>query len=234
MKGIKDTVSVRKKLGQNIQNARTAKGLSRPQFAALLLQHDSAPTESRVCKDKSLMADRLKQWEYGNNPVELEWIPAICDILGCDVGYLFGEYTSQKRSTFDVCQQTGLSEIAAKKLQSLSITSNGHKLGAGAKGFNVELASILSCIIESNLFCDMLSDIGLYLIYGGILLTDAYTGIKDELSKNEYEHFYSWANASGLEIIPRCDVKEMYLQKASDSFKRICEEVLEHGKHKTD
>lgn len=229
MKGIKDTSLVRKAVGKQLKSAREGKGLSRPEFAACLLQHSKAPTESNVCADANLMAQRLKQWEYGNNPVELEWIPAICDILKCDTGYLFGEYEALQHSIADVCQETGLSKEAVKRLQQLAKASNGTRPGAGTKGYTIEAIEILSHLIESALFFDMTNDIALYLIYGGVLPSKAYLKTEKELSKEEYERFYRWANGENLEIIARKDVKEMYLQKASDSLKRICEEMLKNG-----
>lgn len=229
MKGIKDTSTVRKMVGKRLESARKERSLSRPEFAALLLQHSKAPIESGACADTNLMAARLKQWEYGNNPVELEWIPAICDILGCDAGYLFGEYEALQHSVADVCQETGLSKEAVKKLRQLAKVVNGSKLGAGAKGYIIESTEIISRLIESSLFLDMTSDIALYLIYGGVLPAQAYSKTEKELSKKEYERFYMWANGAGLEIIARQDVKEMYLQKASDSLKKICEEMITNG-----
>lgn len=229
MKGIKDTSLVRKKVGERLEAARKGKGLSRPGFASLLLQHCKAPTESNVCADPNLMAARLKQWEYGNNPIELEWIPAICDILKCDTGYLFGEYEALQHSVADVCQETGLSKEAVKRLQQLAKVSNGARPGAGAKGYIIETVEVLSRLIESDLFFEMTGDIAFYLIFGGVLPSKAYSKTETELSKEEYERFYRWANGTNREIMARQDVKEMYLQKASDSLKRICEEMLKNG-----
>jgi len=152
VKGIKDTSLVRKIVGKRLEAARKRKGLSRPGLAALLLQHSRAPIESNVCADTNLMAARLKQWEYGNNPVELEWIPAICDILECDTGYLFGEYEALQHPIADVCQETGLSKEAVKRLQQLAKVTNGSKLGTVAKGYIIEEVEIISRLIESSLF----------------------------------------------------------------------------------
>ena len=72
-------------IGSRVREARENKGLSRPEFARLLEQDIHAPVEGNTY---GLSINRLKQWEYGNNPVSLEWIPAICNVLECDVGYL--------------------------------------------------------------------------------------------------------------------------------------------------
>lgn len=153
MKGIKDTSLVRKKVGERLGTARKGKGLSRPGFASLLLQHCKAPTESNVCADTNLMAARLKQWEYGNNPVELEWIPAICDILECDTGYLFGEYEAMQHSVADICQETGLSESAVKWICGIR-----SKRTIGKKLSN-QLLDALSSLITADEFSLILRDL---------------------------------------------------------------------------
>ncbi len=40
----------------------------------------------------------------------------ICNILGCDLGYLLGEYDTLHRKTFDICTETGITEAAADLL----------------------------------------------------------------------------------------------------------------------
>lgn len=113
MNGTNNTSSVRAVVGERIKNAREAAGRTRTKFADMLCSANSAPNSSQ---DSTLLAGRLKQWEYGNNPIDLEWIPAICEVANCDVGYLFGDYDEPKRTTADVVAATGLSEKAANRL----------------------------------------------------------------------------------------------------------------------
>lgn len=42
----------------------------------------------------------------------LEWIPAICEILGCDAGYLFGEYEEYTIDKQKIKEKTKLSTKA--------------------------------------------------------------------------------------------------------------------------
>ncbi len=108
-----DTFSVKKTMGERIKKAREAKGYDRPVFCNRLNKSFSQPP---LEKYKEMYPDRLKQWEYGVNPVQLEWIPAICEVLSVDVGYLFGEYEECRRQISDVVAITGLSEETVKSV----------------------------------------------------------------------------------------------------------------------
>ena len=59
----------------------------------------------------------LKQWEYGNNQINIEWLPYLCAALHCDIGYIFGDYECRTRIAADISTQTGLSEAAILNLK---------------------------------------------------------------------------------------------------------------------
>lgn len=63
-----------------------------------------------------LRPDTLKQWELGVNQINIAWIPAICKVLNCDTGYLFGEHEERTYLECDIHEKTGLSEGAISKL----------------------------------------------------------------------------------------------------------------------
>ena len=52
-------------------------------------------------RDIALNEATLKQWEYGNNRIDIEWIPYLCRALNCDVGYLIGDYEIRTREATD-------------------------------------------------------------------------------------------------------------------------------------
>lgn len=112
--GINDTKVVKATIGMNIKRARKEKGLSMQAFADKVATNGKAPVLRG--KRDTISVDRLKMWENGTNPVELEWIPAFCDVLECDVGFLFGEYKEHTKCKANICSETGLSEKAADSL----------------------------------------------------------------------------------------------------------------------
>ena len=106
-KGIYNTI--RLTMGKRLRNAREEKGLKRPQLAESL-------NESKLAPSNDMNQDRIKQWEYGNNAIAIDWIPALCEVLSFDVGYLFSEYPERQRLHADIAQETGLQEDTISKL----------------------------------------------------------------------------------------------------------------------
>ena len=231
--GIINTNSVKGIIGRRIRAARENTGMTRGQFVDKL---NGLAIKLSGEEDVTLMTqERLKQWEYGKNAVSIEWIPLICNVLKCDVGYLFGEYSEKKREFADAHETTGLSEKAIRQLYLLHNhpqckTPENGGLGIMAKGYSIGHTDILSEMLESQHMLEFFNCIGFYLVYGGALPNDAYTNNEDELTGEEHQRFYRWANNRGLEIQPRSDICEMHLQKACDELKKMLKDILEKVK----
>lgn len=116
MKGTDNSVKVQKTIGSRIRAARDFAKLSRTEFAEQLLKNEEYPEVTprkggnEITTPTEKLVNRIKQWERGENPVGLEFIPAICDVLHCDVGYLFGNYDEHYHLVADISSVTGLSE----------------------------------------------------------------------------------------------------------------------------
>lgn len=111
-KDIKNTVGVR------LQKARKDTGYSREKFCEVLNKHEASPVLS--CGAKALQPDTLKQWELGTNAINILWLPAVCKVLNCDTGYIFGEHEGKTGIISDVQKETGLSEKAIEELLKLN------------------------------------------------------------------------------------------------------------------
>ena len=137
-----------------------------------------------------------------------------------------------KSENLSAAKETGLSDGAITKLRQLSQAGDhpGER-GVYRYGYTIETLRVLSELIESNHFHELFNSIGGYLIAAGVLPDEAYKSEEQDLTVEEYSRFYGWAKGRGLEVIPRNDAKELYLQKACDILKDICKEMLEHGKH---
>lgn len=103
-------------IGSRLREAREKRGaaFSRKVIVDLLNAHPKAPSFKAR---KVLQEGTYKKWETAENAIQLEWIPAICDVLDCDIGYLFGEYEERRRETSDVCKVTGLSEAVIERFR---------------------------------------------------------------------------------------------------------------------
>jgi len=66
----------------------------------------------------------LSKWENGNGagPTVNDLI-RICEVLGCDFGYLVGEYSCRKREATDIQAEIGLTESAISTLRTLNTQS---------------------------------------------------------------------------------------------------------------
>lgn len=112
-RGNNDTKYMKQMIGSRLQAARGK--ISRQKLIDILNNHEDRPV---IGDEKaSLSLETLKKWEYGENPINIEWLPVICKVLGCDIGYLFGEYEERNRIHADIKAETGLSEFSIQKLR---------------------------------------------------------------------------------------------------------------------
>lgn len=114
MNGIENSCSVKAIIGKRLRQARERKGYKRQQLCDELQQSALAPGTKEVNQSA------LKQWELGTNAINIEWIPAICEILGVDVGYLFGNYEGDTKEKTDVASALNLDFYAVDTLFWLS------------------------------------------------------------------------------------------------------------------
>ena len=94
---IQNTKSVKALVGNRIQEARKPLYKTRSALCNKLSDYDLTIEEGT-----------LRAWETGTNAVPIERIPALCDALQCDAGYLFGEYDEKTRQIADIVKETGL------------------------------------------------------------------------------------------------------------------------------
>ncbi len=59
----------------------------------------------------------ISKWETANTIPSIKQLMKLCDLYGCDIGYLLGEYDCKTRKATDIHAETGLSEEAVNELQ---------------------------------------------------------------------------------------------------------------------
>lgn len=59
----------------------------------------------------------VSKWENGNSVPSLDNLFKLCDLFGCDLGYLLGEYECKTRAAADIQEMTGLSRLASDNLE---------------------------------------------------------------------------------------------------------------------
>ena len=146
-----NTNFVRSLIGERIQQARGK--MSREAFCRIISECSFAPN------GKSLEPDTLRQWERGINPVHIDWIPAICDVLDCEVGYLFGEFPDKRRDATTLREITELSDsaihvLSAKKETPIGRIARLESLGVKPSQEDIEAAEEYESLAESAAFQD--------------------------------------------------------------------------------
>ena len=136
-----------KEFGNRLKKARNARGLSRDDLSSLLTTCPRSPNTK-----EAFTVERLKKWEYGTNAVDVRWIPAICDTLSVDVGYLFGDYEEYTREAADVVKLTGLSEAAVNSILDIN---KENMLNPG--GTYTDILKAISTLLDEN-YWDQLLD----------------------------------------------------------------------------
>lgn len=209
---------IRDEVGLRIAQLREARGLSQKQLSDEL--------EKVGLK---VRRETVTQWEAGTRDLKTEYTVKLADFFGVTCDEILRGIKSENLS---IAKETGLSNGAITKLRQLSQAGErpGER-GVDRYGYTIETLRVLSELIESNHFHELFNSIGGYLIAAGVLPDEAYKSEEQDLTVEEYSRFYGWAKGRGLEVIPRNDAKELYLQKACDILKDICKEMLEHGKH---
>lgn len=221
--GINNTLSVRETIGSRICAARKDKNLSRPAFVNLLLQNKLCPEVTRQMNTSEIktpvevLTNRLRQWENGNNPVDLEYIPAICDVLECDVGYLFGYYDEKYHVVADITAITGLSEMNIGRLITMQ------------RKFGPTLKNVPDICIESA--WDSLSNFLLLMVASENCLTSKKAKQNgDQLSVlAEQTSLAERAKEFGLTTLLHEDAAKFYIRSITSTLEQHLEEAYLHG-----
>lgn len=102
-----------KEIGSRIEEARTKAGLTQAHVAERLgyMQYQT-----------------VLNWEKGKVIPTTDVLLKLCDIFGCDLGYLVGEYPCMKLDISMVYESLGLSQDAIQVLQGMKALGNGKEL----------------------------------------------------------------------------------------------------------
>ncbi len=147
--GINDTNTMKKIVGQRLTKVRKARGLTRQGAVDALNESDRAP--SFKCR-KLLGIETYKKWEYGENPVDIEWFPSICAVYSCDMGFLFGDYEEFTKELAKIKSDTGLDQETASVLQFMKFQSDMEDKNGyfGLAASSTHALKALNCLIQNE------------------------------------------------------------------------------------
>lgn len=97
-------------IGSRLKALRERKGLSMQKLTDAL-------NDCSASQGLTLTLETYKKWEYGQNTINIKWLPAICKVCECEVGYIFGEFDCRKKDIGCIRDITGLSLLASDNLE---------------------------------------------------------------------------------------------------------------------
>ena len=216
--------TIREELGLNIRKAREDAKLTRSALVERLCRSQLAPG-NYADGGRLLKEDTLKQWELGRNSVRLDWIPALCEVLDCDPGFLFGEYPQHHRQTADICAATGLSEKAASNLKEYDYF---YKVGGEKTNYpdrsGLTPSEVLSHLLESESFWRVLGNISQWTKTGVLemaRLADQYDPTAGGLPTVP-----SYIEPNPAMIPFEENMRELYMAAATKRFGDAVEEIF--------
>ena len=195
------------------------------------LLEDRGTTITALASVLGVSRQAVSQYADGSSQPNFERLRMIADFFNVSADYLLGrvDETSADVTVQALCDYIGLSEQAIEHLHKLAHTATGQPAGAAAKGYRIDFPECISELLLSPHFYDLFNSLCFYLIYGGILPDTSYRAGEVTISPDEWKHFMGWVNSTGQEVIPRNDAKDLYLQKACDTFRDACKEMLNNA-----
>ncbi len=164
----------------------------------------------------------ISDYRNGKKEPRLSMIVKLADYLGVDCHYLM---TGVQAKNCVSAKDLGLSEKALNTLQNL------HKAQTPLfvmKGYEVSYISLLSDLIEAgNNFYDLLGEIAFFMVYGGVLPSEAYEPTERDLGVEAWEQLHHLAKSFNREVTSRDDLRELHLQLAGEKLKAICRDILQ-------
>ena len=107
-------------VGKRIRQARKAKNWSQDKLIEELQNRQTG-----INRNNLSAIENGKEGALGN--ISLTALCAMCDMFDCDMGYLLGEYEQRHRVAAEVCDMTGLGEVAVQRLLTLRADRAGQR-----------------------------------------------------------------------------------------------------------
>lgn len=169
----------------------------------------------------------IRKWERGEVLPPLEHLLKMCELFGCELGYLLGEYDLPTRTATDIQQETGLSVKAIEQLQRHKAMADGRLDTAPA--INAEFSTVflksLSMLLTHQNFFHFICDMYKY----GNLYNSSSTAI---LEKGDDTSIGVWEIAGQLEkqgwsLLSNVQAANYWLYSSLDTLRGIAQDIWE-------
>lgn len=112
-------------IGDRIREARNSKDWSQDDFIEKLAEHGCTIARNRLSGIENGHPINIKDKETGEivgkkqYQLSFDFLLAVCEIFGWDMGHLFGEYEEKTQLNHLICKETGLTEKALEKVKDM-------------------------------------------------------------------------------------------------------------------
>lgn len=176
----------------------------------------------------------VSAWERGQYLPSTDKLLMLCELYDCDMDYLMGRIDESKHDLKFICEQTGLNEAAAKRLQAaqekkrISEENNGlvplindpqdfRKMNRLFNSLPKETGKILSMIISNKNFGKLVNNIGRLIEY----TPEEMTG--DEIIKKLRKKLEG--NKNEIVFDSQYDIKDVLEFQVSHVFMNIIQDL---------
>lgn len=193
--------------GQRIRQLREDKGLS---------QEELGDIENIKVKRQT-----IAKWESGKATLSLDDAINLCNFLGCDIGYLMGEYDCKRHKTADIRREFHLSEEALQNLMHANMAVGNRKAESDTAITSID---ILNGIFSSNIFFSLFSNLSEYVNYT--------VNMHREFRLSEDGHLLLVPKSHKLlsiengETYPQNLLEEIYLKNITKDIEKLKEHLL--------
>jgi len=221
-----------KKIGARIKNERNRASLTQKELLLKIGRSDNSHQE-------------VSKWETGKKTPHLSEMLAMCEVFGCELGYLLCEYDAPKRVVADVCEKTGLSPRAVGILirKNDIVNGSGNKVDKELWYEDAEDLEVLNFIIENHivetenpLFTDPDRENLFELLYNYLLSDGWFKDGGQEVREISVVRVSDYVKTTRLFGLNSNDLNEIDWQKLANAFSKLRVKVIKqreasNGKH---
>lgn len=188
------------------------------------LLKESNTTSVKLAQHLGVTGEAVRWWNGGYSRPDIDKIVAIASFFNVSTDYLLGitSYRDKKTEEMTV-SETGLSEVAAKKIKRMGVSGVDYAGSVSMDTFRAKQLHILNSLIEHKDFNRLISQIELYKRF---ILAKSQKP-EDELTSDDICRAIDIIIRNGQQVVDNNIAAEACLLRATRHFQSIVEEIAD-------
>ncbi|MBC2581779.1 helix-turn-helix domain-containing protein [Clostridium sp. DJ247] len=211
------------KITSNKKDRRSADFFDKPLNRNIReLLKESNITSSKLAQHLGVTGEAVRWWSGGYSRPDIDKIVGIASFFNVSTDYLLGitSYRNKKTEEMTV-SETGLSEVAAKKIKKVGVAGVDYTGSVSMDTFRAQKLHILNSLIEHKDFDRLLSQIELYKRF---ILAKSQKP-EDGLTPDDICRATDIIIRNGKQVVDNDIAAEACLLRATRHFQSIVEEI---------